>query len=316
MEFKVLRTSDLSREQVVGINDLFCRVFDKERSVDEMLAKYELNAFGYSYVSFFEDEGVIHGSVTFVPGYFMVNGVKKVFAYSIDSMVDKDYRDLFEIMEITNNAYAHLKAEGVSFYFGYPNDNSYPFMTRAKLAYDIGKLDTYVLPYRIGGVKPGLKGLNWLSRGCSRVWCWLSGLLASRQVALFAVHKDESSFNGPRYRWFDDYGIVTIDDFTLYYRIVVHEHVRTAFIVDINKKSARNFQRSVSYLLKHESSRFDIILYVGHLPFGNTGLVKIPLKRAPKHFNFVGFSLAGEDMGVDMFDIANWDTNLSNYDLI
>jgi len=44
--------------------------------------------------------------------------------------------------------------------YGFPNDNDYPVFRKAKLMRDIGKLSTYYLPYRIGGIIPKLKFLN------------------------------------------------------------------------------------------------------------------------------------------------------------
>ena len=96
-----------------------------------------------------------------------------------------------------------------------------------------------------------------------------------------------------------------------------HEGVRTAFIVDVSPKSPRNFVDAVKYLLKHHSKEFDLVLYPGELPFGVTGMIKLPRKVEPKNFNMTANILDKEAVDESViYDIRNWDTNLSNYDLI
>lgn len=46
-------------------------------------------------------------------------------------------------------------------------------------------------------------------------------------------------------------------------------------------------------------------------------MVKIPLKYAPKNFNFVAQILDKKEViQEDVLDIHNWDVNLSSYDLL
>ena len=44
-----------------------------------------------------------------------------------------------------------MAKNGVSFVFGFPNDNSYPVLLKSKLMREIGKMSIHCLPYRIGG---------------------------------------------------------------------------------------------------------------------------------------------------------------------
>ena len=131
------------------------------------------------------------------------------------------------------------------------------------------------------------------------------------------IHKEDESYNATRYKRSDGhYGIAKIDDFTLYYKIREQEGVRTAFIIDVDKKSAKNFNKSLKYLIRKERNNFDLILYPGILPFSASGLICIPRKLEPKNFYMVGKILDNQLKKEDVFSIANWDTNLSNYDLI
>jgi len=74
---------------------------------------------------------------------------------------------------------------------------------------------------------------------------------------------------------------------------------------------------AVRYLLKHHSKEFDLVLYPGELPFRVTGMIRLPRKMEPKNFNMTANILDKQliDESV-VYNIQNWDTNLSNYDLI
>lgn len=318
MEIIVKKSSELSSEEYKQISELFETVFEKERSVDLLHHQYEQNPFGYAWLSIMIDENKIVGLNSYVPSYYVVNGQRKVFANSIDSMVEKPYRDFFNFNDMIRNAYNVMRANGVDFVYGYPNDNSYPVLTKGKLMRPIGKMRTYCLPYRVGGVKPGLRVLDFLSMGFVRAFSWVSGMLASPEVAEFPISKDAVSYNQTRYlRGDGNYGHADLGDGMLHFKITNHEGVRTAFIIDIDRKSARNFNRAVKYLLKYHSKDFDLILYPGWLPFKNTGMICLPRRFEPKNFNFTGKMLAPKgELPDEIWNIANWDTNLSNYDLI
>lgn len=102
-----------------------------------------------------------------------------------------------------------------------------------------------------------------------------------------------------------------------YYRIKEHEGIKTAFILDLPEKSSRSFVNAVRYLLKYHSKEFDIILYVGELPFKVTGLIRVPRRLEPKNFNMTGNILDKNVLDpLLIYDLRNWDTNLSNYDLV
>lgn len=317
MDFVFKLTTELTPSELAEIVDLFERVFSKHRSLDTHLAQFVNNPFGYSYHSIIKDDGKIVGINTYVPVFYCVNGRKLLFANSIDSMVDKPYRDFFAYKEMVDLAYKDMKQRGAAFVYGYPNDNAYPVVIKSRLMKSIGKMHTYCLPYRVGGVKKSLRALNPLSRLFCYIWVWGSSLFASKRCAEFPVHKDDESYNLTRYKRGDDnYASVNIGDATFYYKIKNHEGVRTAFIIDITRKSPANFVKAVKHLIRNHGKEFDLILYPGYLPFGVTGMIRLPRKFEPKNFNFTGKILDKETIPNDIWNIENWDTNLSNYDLI
>jgi hypothetical protein len=96
-----------------------------------------------------------------------------------------------------------------------------------------------------------------------------------------------------------------------------YEGIQSAFLIDVFEKSEANFNKAVRYIIKNHHKDFDILLYVGHLPFRRHGLIQVPRKLVPKEFHFTGEILRKEEIDESfVFNINNWDVNLSNYDLL
>lgn len=109
----------------------------------------------------------------------------------------------------------------------------------------------------------------------------------------------------------------TAGDCRFVYRIQLYEGVKTAFIIDMDKVSPRGVNGAVRHILRNHSREIDMILYVGKLPFQPLSLVKIPRRMEPKNFYFVAQILdKGKVDGNLVFDIDNWNVNLSCYDLL
>ncbi len=318
MEFLCKTTKDLTQEEMSQITSLYNRVFKTEHTIEEMLGRYVNNPLGVAYHSMMRDKNQIVGFSAYIPAYYIYNGERVVFAYAGDYMTDKPYRDFFNFRDIIKNAHAFMRENGVALNFGYPNDKAYPVMTKGKLTKVIGKMHTYCLPYRIGGIKQGLAWLNWLSLVSCKLFVFCCSLVANKKKGDFVIYKEEQTYNITRYKYFDGnygYGKLKYGDF--HYKIQDHEGVRTAFIIDVSPKSPRNFVDAIRFLLKNHAKEFDLVLYPGELPFFVTGMVKLPRKFEPKNFNFTANILDKDVVNPDViYNIKNWDTNLSNYDLI
>lgn len=318
MEVIVKKSTELSEMEFQQISRLFEDVFEKSRSVELFYGQYEQNPFGYAWLSMLVEGGCIVGLNSYVPSYYVYNGKKLIFANSIDSMVKKPYRDFFNFNDMIHSAYKVMAANGVAFVYGYPNDNSYPVLTKAKLMKDIGKMRIYCLPLHIGGIKRSLKILNPISELICRLFTVGSGFFASSSSPISRVRKDETSYNQSRYkRGEEDYKtLIFPDGLTVYYKIKDHEGVRTAFLIDLTEKTPKAFNKAVKYIISNHRKEFDLLLYPGWLNFVNTSMFRLPRKFEPKNFNFTGKILDKNVIGNDIWDIRNWDTNLSNYDLI
>lgn len=318
MQFVTKKTTELSLVEKQGIVTLFNEVFERERTVEEFDLEFLNTVEGFSYHTFATDNDEIVAANTMVPAMYHIGGKLVKAVNSVDTMIAKNHRGLENFYDMAKASFNHSEQNGYEVVVGFPNDNSYELFTKLKFMKDVGRLDTYCLPYRVGGIKKSLGFLNPLSILFCRIWAGCSSLFASSKNATFSMYKDDESYNKTRYqRTKGPYGFAAICGTTCIYRIKEQDGVRTAFIVDIYQKSPKSFNKAVRYLIKNEGKNFDLILYVGHLSFSNTGLIKIPRKYEPKRFNFSATFFNKELVDKkDFYDIKNWDVNLSNYDLI
>lgn len=178
---------------------------------------------------------------------------------------------------------------------------------------EVGKMFTYCLPYRIGGLKKDFGWLNWASIAFCRIWLSVASCFASSTLLTYRIEKDLESYNTTRYKRSD--GVYSFGK-GFVYKVMDYEGIRTAFLIDVYEKSAKNFCKAIKYIFKHDGKNFDILIYPGHLRFAHSGMIKIPHKYEPKRFVLTGKLLDKSFEFDGLWDINNWDTNLSNYDLI
>lgn len=315
MQFVTKKTTELSLEEKQGLVDLFNDVFDRSRTIEEFDRQYLNNPEGFSYHTFAVEDNEIVASNSMVPSVYLYNGKQLHFVNSVDTMISEHYRGLENFYDMIKTSFGDAEKQGYDAVYGFPNDNSYELFTKLKFMRDVGKLDTYCMPYRIGGIRKGLKALNPLTMLFCRLWIGCSALFASSKVTSFYIEKDAKSFNETRYRRGD--GNYTVIEGLFAYKVMEYDGVRTAFIIDVFEKSARSFIKAVKYLLNKECRNFDLILYIGHLRFSSHGLIKFPRKYEPKHFNFTAAVINKTTVDKKtLLDIDNWDINLSNYDVI
>jgi len=313
ISFKIKKTTELSSEEISAIVEMFKVVMDHDRTEEIFLNQFLNTPLGYSFHVLMYDDGAFVGTHTNVPSYFTIDGEKKLFITGCDTMIMKKHRDIFNYMDMLSFCSREMKKIGAAVDYGYPNDLNYKILMKGKLSKTIGHMYTYCLPFRIGGIKHGFGCFNWLSEMFCCCWLYVSAIFASKKVHHFRIEKDLESYNQCRYKRND--GEYCIQE-GFVYKIMEYEGIRTAFLIDVFEKSPYNFCKAVKYILKHDKKNFDILLYSGYLPFSITGMVRIPHKFEPKHFHMTG-GIYDKTINKElMFDISNWDTNLSNYDLI
>lgn len=315
--FEVKKTSELTKEEKGQILSIFNEIFEKERTVKEFDNQYFNNVEGDGIHALMKADGVVVGHDAGTPCYYIINGKRVPAMCNVDTMIHPKFRGLENYYDLMKTAFDKYRELGYEIVYGFPNDNAFPLITGIKIMKFVGNLDTYCLPFRVGGVKKNLGFLNWASILFCRSWLGISGLFASKDVSHFMIEKESNTYNETRYKRMDgNYSIISLPELDFVYKVEDYEGTRAAFLIDVTQKSAKNFCRAAKYIWKHEKKNCDIVLYVGVLPFGCTGLFKIPRKYEPKKFNFTAV-LNGKIIDrKEFYDIQNWDMNLSNYDLI
>lgn len=318
MEILVKKTFELLDEEIVAIYDLFDEVFGLKRDVATFRENYSNTPLGYSYHSILlSEDGETIGFHSCMPFYYRKNGEQFMAALGIDSMVKKEHRDFFNFHDMIVQCQKRLKEDGCVLRIGFPNDNSYPVLKKGLKHRDIGKLTTYCMIRNVGAVKHSLSGLNFLSRGLSRLQYLCSFLSIGNKQYNFKYHKDRLTFDKVRYKWFGGhYEMANVKGSAIVYKIELYNGVETAFLLDVYPLSRSAFESAVRYIYRKERKKIDMIIYVGALPFTPIGLITVPHRYEPKHFNFTCKPLVKDYFNDSLYDIRNWEVNLSSYDLL
>ncbi|MCS3224046.1 hypothetical protein NXV39_00655 [Parabacteroides distasonis] len=152
----------------------------------------------------------------------------------------------------------------------------------------------------------------------------MSHLSKGKKIRSFVFEKDRESFDKVRYRWNKgQYEIRDIKGCKYVYRIEDHKDrhqnfnpVKTAFLLDVYPMNRSNFEFAVRSIYQERSKDIDLIMYVGDLDFVPVSLIKIPHRFEPKHFHFTCNLIDKSYFDDTLYDIKNWDVNLSSYDLV
>ena len=322
MEIVCKKTTELTAEENQQICDCFEAVFEgHSKSLSDFENEFFNTCLGYSFHTMLKsDENIVVGLYAVIPFDYLYNGEKQLFAIGVDFMIRKEYRNDFKnVMGICGESMKFAKENGVTCIFAFPNDLSHQLNTRILRMKDIGKLYTYILPYKVGTAKPNLKVLNFGSMLLSWLMMVVSALDCRKNTHSTLFERDRSTFDNTRYKWFtpSEYRFCKEDNFSCAWKVSVFEGVKAAFLMDFYPISPVNFYKSVRAMFNAEKDNVGVFLYVGNLPFATTSMIKIPLKYAPKNFNFVAQILDKKKVQTeDVYDVNNWDVNLSSYDLI
>lgn len=312
------RTNEIDDAEILQIYDLFYLIFGKKRDIETFRSEYSNTPLGYSFHSLlYDDSDAIVGFHSCMPFYYIDGNRRFLAALGIDSMVKQEYRDYFNFRDMITVCQERLRKEGCILRIGFPNDNSYPILKKGLKHRDIGKLTTYCMIRNLGAVSSKLSFLNIFSRSFSLMQYLFSYFSICNKIYTFQYHKERETFDTVRYNWFGgDYRKIDEESFRFVYKIEMYNNVRTAFLLDVFPLSKKNFEAAVRYIYRKEISSIDMILYVGKLPFVPISLLTVLHKFEPKHFNFTCKPLVEGYFDNSIYDIRNWDVNLSNYDLL
>ena len=309
----VIKTTDLHVDQKQNICKLFENVFEKRMILQDFDKKFLNNSLGYSYHSLMLNENdEIVGCYSCIPYEYNYFGKQVLFGLSVDTMIKEEYRGSpFTLKKLANAVYDEMKKDGVSFVFGFPNDNVYLVRKKILKWKDIGELKYYILPINIGAIKSKLKGLNLLSKIYANSINKLVNSDFSTEKATYEIEKSNINL----FRYDNTYSLVEFSDSYMSYKIYNEDGVKTAYLIDVYPLSKKNIETAVKGIYEKEVGYVDLIIYVGNLDFKPKNLIEVPKKYEPKTVHMSGIILDNTKVDIRVFDINNWNVNLSNYDV-
>jgi len=315
-DFVFKRTSELSETDKCQIFELYFKVFGKTLTREYFTRKYLYTALGYSYHGLMLVNRVIVGAYNIIPVRYRYFGKETVFGLCVDTMILHNYRGgPFNVSSIAALVHEAARQDGISFLLDFPNEATYEFTKRVLKWKDIGELDFYILPLNIGSVIPRLRFMNCLSRAFAAGFVNLPWFRYTAEPKYNIEKVCDKSFEAHRY---DDRYVMTGvgGGGRIAYRIYTEEHgIRTLYIIDVNPLTCAFLEEAVREVYRQHSKSIDVILYVGTLPFAPRLLFRVPEPKRPQRVHMCGRLLAPEAIDHRVFQIKNWNVNISNFDV-
>lgn len=322
MQIVCKKSTELTQTEKEQICQCFGAVFEKHsKSIHDFNNQFLNTCLGYSLHTMLKnEEDEVVGLYAVVPFDYIYRSEKLLFCIGVDFMIRKDYRNDFKnVLNICRASMKYAKDNDITCIFAFPNDLSYQLNTRILRMKDVGKLFTYILPYKVGNAKPSLKALNIFSKLFSRLMLSFSTFDYRTECKEVMIHRNRETFDKTRYNWFnpDEYRFYKDEQMSCSWKCADFEGVKAAFLMDVYPMTPKNFNKATREMFNVEKGNVGLFLYVGNLPFNPTSMIKISLKFAPKNFNFVAQILDKNKVNADdIFDMNNWDVNLSSCDLL
>ena len=322
-QFILKRTDELTEREKEQFIDLFSLTFAKDMTPDWFDRKYLRTPLGYSYHGLMLAGSSIVGAYNAIPYMYRYFGRNGTFCLSVDTMIHEQYRkgpfSLVRMAELVLNA---MEQDRICFAFGFPNDNAYEYAKKVLHWRDIGELDYYILPRNVGAVVPKLRWLNLVSRTCSDTLVRLP--LRRRRIdphaclhwQTWGVEKVRSKeFEGHRYD--SSYRMVNLGAAgECVYRIHLEDGgVRVLYVIDVYPLTPAVFDAAIERVYVESAHTVDLVLYVGKLPFVPTRMIRLPKSKRPREVKMCGKILDPGVIDDRVFQIENWNVNISNFDV-
>ena len=102
----------------------------------------------------------------------------------------------------------------------------------------------------------------------------------------------------------------------MYYPIVgIPRQLHTGILIDVSPMTKANFDAAVGRIREQEPT-LSILAYQGYLRFQPRDMLRIPAKYEKQAWTLAGKILIPGQVDARVFDLNNWNINLSNGDLV
>jgi hypothetical protein len=315
--FQTKTTVDLSAAEIAAMTRLFREVYGKVMPDDLFLRKFAGNGLGRSFHSLMFADGELAGAFSAIPVRFRFFERALLFANTADLMIAPRHRgSLPRFQELAEGLYSALAGAGVAFVFCCLRDEVFQFHRMLSDWRDVGKVRYYIAPFRLPHVGA--------ATGIVRAGLRLAGRFRPDTPAAFAIEKvNDAEFANYRYRVFPvDYRRVGFEGGEAiyltkpYYPIAgVPAGLRLGLLIDVSPLTAANVDAAVAAIRRREPG-LNALAYQGYLPFRTRELFLVPQRFEKQAWTLGGRILLPELVDDRVFDLANWNINLSNGDLV
>jgi len=319
-EFQVKTTGELAPEEISALTRLFLEAYGKTCPEDLFLRKFAGNCLGRSVHSlmFFDDELI--GAFSAIPTRYRFFGQTLLFANTADLMIAPRHRgSVTRLQTLAEGLYKALAREGVSFVFCCLRDEMFQLHRVVSGWRAIGKAYYYAAPFRL----PYLGPATALLRSAARLWNRLSPAPHLSGGTPLPIEKlNDAAFAAYRYRVFPTtYYTVSLPAGgaiyakELYYPLVgIPANIRLGLLIDVFPLTKSNFDGAVAAIREREP-QLGVLAYQGCLPFQPRDMILVPAKFEKQAWTLGGRILLPDAVDDRVFQIGNWNINLSNGDL-
>lgn len=318
MVIKICTTAEWTEQDWSTYTAAFNEVFKKKYLSSFFQKKYINVKDQNSYHALLEDEkeGVV-GGCTILPCHYERNGEIFLIGLAVDVFIRESYRsDPLMLRRMYKQLRSFLIEKGVVAVVAVPNATAYSYWKNVVKWKDIGTINYWMLPVRIGNILNKWRLLNCIS------------LLYAYTVINFSILTSVCNASTSNYA----YRILSEDEFmqhrydsgyTIYkdniyfyaFRIVNEEGIETAYILDATKHGMRSSKALLKAIRHILQSKVDLILYVGKMGCFQTLLFKVPKRVEPKMLPLTCDLMSDENKYADIYHIDRWDFGLKNYDV-
>jgi hypothetical protein len=317
--FIVKKTIELNEQEVNEINNLFNAVFNsnsiKLRTEQEFKKKFLNNFLKFSFHGLMKLDNKIVGCYHVIPYEFNFFSSKKLFAQSVDTTISPKFRgNIYNLKKLANLVYEEIKKFNIFFVYGIANEKFYPVKKKILGWKDIGKLNYYIYPINI---KKFIKKF------------YIPSFLVHLLINIFLKFKINYSYkykfsiskiNNEEFklgRYDEEHKFLSIEKFQLIYKTVINKKYQNAkiiYLIDVFPLTKKNIEAAVNELSKINLDT-DLIIYIGELQKVPKNLIKIPDFLLKNQRNISGKILNPTQLDEKIYNISNWNINLSNFDI-
>jgi hypothetical protein len=309
--FQVRTTDELEASEITALAQLFEIVFGKPCPEDLFIRKFARSPTGRSVHSLMFLDGQMIGAFSAIPVPYRFFGQTLKFAITADLMIHPNHRGpVSRVQKLGNGLYDALAREGVAFVFCCLRDQVFRLHHGLSGWQAIGKISYYAAPSFA------------LARAAVRAW---NRRAPQSQDAPYEIEKiADAVFTDWRYRIFPTHyttidlpgGASAIYATELYYPISgIPRQLRTGILIDVSPLTKTNFDAVVRNIREREPA-LSVLAYQGYLRFGPRDMLRIPAKYEKQPWTLAGKVLIPGQVDARVFDLNNWNINLSNGDLV